>query len=74
MSIGVAAECARRRLTVSGSASTKRFHFLIMHRRRDSAKSVSKSTSDLNKRMSKDLTLESMTDSGAPLLALACFA
>ena len=38
---GVAAECARWRLTAPGSASTKRFLFLIMPKRRDCAKSVS---------------------------------
>ena len=48
--VGVAAKCARLRLTAPGSASTKRFMFLILPKRRDYAKSVSASSKDLNKR------------------------
>ncbi len=44
----VTAECARVRPTVLGSASTKRFLFLIMPKRRDCAKLASASTIDLN--------------------------
>jgi len=49
--VGVAAECARVRLMSPGSASTKRFMFLIIPQRRDSAaKSVSASRSDSKRR------------------------
>jgi len=47
---GVAAECARLRLTASRNASTKRFMFLIMPKRRDCAKSASESSIDVNRR------------------------
>ena len=50
MCVGVATECARLRLTAPGSASNKRFLFLIMHKRRDSAKTVCASNNDLNMR------------------------
>ncbi len=41
--VGVAAECARLRLiTAPGIASTKRFLFLVMPKRRDCVKSVSR--------------------------------
>ena len=46
--VGVAAKCARLRLLALGSASTQRFMFLIMPKRRDCAKSVSASIIDLN--------------------------
>ena len=46
-SVGVAAECAPLRLMAPGSASTKRFLFLIIPKRRDRAKSVSASNNDL---------------------------
>ena len=48
--VGVAVECARLRLTAPDSASTKRFLFLIMPKRRDCAKTVKASSNDLNRR------------------------
>ena len=48
--VGVAAECVRLRLMVHGSASTKRFMFLIMPKRQDCAKLVSASSNDFNMR------------------------
>jgi hypothetical protein len=48
--VGVAAECARLRRMALGSASIKRFMFLIMPKMCDCAKSVSASDNDLNKR------------------------
>jgi len=47
--VGDATECARRRLTSHGSASTKCYLFLIMHMMRGCAKSVSESSNDLNR-------------------------
>ncbi len=47
--IGVASECARWWMTPLCSSSTRRFLFLMMPKRRDSAKSVSESISNLNK-------------------------
>jgi hypothetical protein len=48
--VWVATECARVRLIAHGSASTKRFLFLMMPKRRGTAKSVSAFISDLNMR------------------------
>ncbi len=48
--VGVAAESALLRFLAFGSASSKRFLFLIMSRRRECAKSVSASNIDLNRR------------------------
>ena len=48
--VGVAAECAWLRLMARGSASTKRFLFLRMPKRRDCAKSASACNNDLNMR------------------------
>jgi hypothetical protein len=48
--VGVAAECARERLTAPCSASSKRLLILIMPKRRDYARSVSASSNDLNMR------------------------
>ena len=45
--VGVVAECARLRLMALGSASTRRFLFLIMPKRRYCDKSVSASINDL---------------------------
>jgi len=47
--VGVAAECARLRLTAPGSASTKRSMSLIMPKRRECVKSVSAPNNNLNK-------------------------
>jgi hypothetical protein len=44
-----AAECARRWLTSLGSASSRHFLLQIMPKKRDCAKSVRKSRSDLNR-------------------------
>ena len=46
--VGDAAECARLRLMARGSASTRRFLFVIMPNRRYCAKSVSASSIVLN--------------------------
>jgi hypothetical protein len=48
--VGVVAQCARLRPTAPGSASTKRFLFFIMHKRRDCTKSASEPNIDLNMR------------------------
>jgi hypothetical protein len=48
--VGVATEYGRLRLMAPGSASNKRFLFIIMPKRRDCAKSVSASNDDLNMR------------------------
>ena len=50
MCVGVAAEYYRLRLTALGSASTKRFMFLRMPKRRNCDISVSASNNDLNMR------------------------
>ena len=69
--LGATADCTRCRLMHSGSASTKRFLFLSMRKRRKCAKSVSESISDLNKRLSWLLAPNSLTGSVMPLLALS---
>jgi len=66
-----ATKCARWRLTSAGSASTKRFLFLIMLMGRDCAKSVSESSTDLHRFWSWIMTLWSVAGSMTPLLALA---
>jgi hypothetical protein len=48
--VGVAAECERCQFMALGSASTKRFLFVIIPKRRNCAKSVSKTNSNLNMR------------------------
>ena len=48
--VRVAVTCARLRLMAPGSASIKRFMFLIMPKRRDCAKLMSASNNDLNMR------------------------
>ena len=70
MCVGVAAECARLHLMVSDSASTKRFLFLIMPKRRECAKEVKASKNDLNMWYSWLLTLESVMGCGVSVLAL----
>ena len=66
--VGVAAECARLRLTAPSSASTNRF--LIMPKRREVAKSVSASNNDLNRWYSWLLVLESVMGCVVPLSVL----
>jgi len=48
--VGVAAECDRLRHMARGSASTNRFMFVIMTKRRDSANSASAINNNLNMR------------------------
>ncbi len=67
--VGVATECARIFPTAPGSASTKRFSFLIMPKRRECAKSASASNIDLNARLSWLLALEFVMINDVPLLA-----